>query len=133
MISAELAQWNALLGCAFRKTDNRSDGKARVLSFSQAARVRSLPQRQLPLVGGRGTALGAGAQWRARDALTARGEEAHLPQEEGGVHVVQGLLHILKAAAARPGRENKPEDKPYNSEPRSPCSSFHRGQRMRGG
>lgn len=39
----------------------------------------------------------------AMDALTARGEEAHLPQEEGGVHVAQGLLHVPKAGVAGPG------------------------------
>lgn len=33
------------------------------------------------------------------DALTARDEEAHLPQEEGGVHVVQRLLHVPEAGA----------------------------------
>lgn len=55
------------------------------------------------------------------DALTARGEEAHLPQEEGGVHVAQGLLHVPKAGVAGPGRENKPEDEPYHREGRVPA------------
>ena len=57
-----------------------------VFSITQAAFARSPPQ-----------ALG----WRGRDALTACGEEAHLPQEEGGVHMVQGLLNIPEAAVAR--------------------------------
>lgn len=44
---------------------------------------------------------------QAGEALTSRGEEGYLPQEEGCVQVAQGLLHILQAGAARPGQENK--------------------------
>ena len=44
---------------------------------------------------------------QAGEALTPRGEEGHLPQEEGRVQVAQGLLHALQAGAARPGQENK--------------------------
>lgn len=57
------------------------------------------------------TALGGGGQQQARGTLTASGKEAHLPQKEGGVHVAQGLLHVLEAGVAQPGRENKPKDK----------------------
>lgn len=38
---------------------------------------------------------------RGQDTLTTHGEEAHLPQEEGGVHMAQGLLHVLEAGVRR--------------------------------
>lgn len=50
---------------------------------------------QLPTVGG--------GQRQARGALTACGEEAHLSQEEGGIHMVQRLLHVLKAGGSGQG------------------------------
>lgn len=56
--------------------------------------VGSLPQCQAHSTRGRG----------GQDALTTCGEEAHLPQEEGGVHMAQGLLHVPEAGARRQTR-----------------------------
>lgn len=70
--------------------------------------------------GSRGRCPPRGWAVAGRGALTARGEEAHLPQEEGGVHVAQGLLHILKAAAPGQGQETKGV-RPYDGEPRGPA------------
>lgn len=58
-----------------------------------------------------------------RGALTAGVEEAHPPQEEAGIHMAQGLLHVLETGVARPGQENKPEeDKLHNRDSRAPVS-----------
>lgn len=127
--SPEQSQWNDLLRSAFGETGNRADSEAHVLSFFPWF-LPTLPLPQaLGICMAQKVGVGKG-EWR--NELTARGKEAHLPQEEGSVHMAQGLLHIPEADERRHRTDLTTEKAEGLPHPRGAREGDVRGNNTRG-